>query len=158
MSSQNSIPRPPNSPIRPQCHSCCFGFSGIGNLWNTPPKFNIAPKKMVVGRLLSYWEGDLYFGRVIPADDFPEPVPCMKELSFFNKFASTKLVGFTFPKWMLKLLRFKIPNLNENQQKLLTLHQQPIRISLVHLETSYIWQQYQHEETSSASSIQNKEP
>ena len=24
---------------------------------NTPPKFNIAPKKMVVGRLVSFWEG-----------------------------------------------------------------------------------------------------
>ena len=35
---------------------------------------------------------------------------------------------------MLKLLRFKVPNLNTNQQKLLTLHQQPIRVTLVHLK------------------------
>ena len=36
---------------------------------DTPPKFNIAPEKMVVGRLVSYWEGNssgamLNFGRV----------------------------------------------------------------------------------------------
>ncbi len=34
---------------------------------DTPPKFNIAPEKKVVGRLLSYWEDDfsmLNFGRV----------------------------------------------------------------------------------------------
>ena len=38
-----------------------------------PPKFNIAPEKMVVGRLLSYWEGNfsgamLNFGRVSQKD------------------------------------------------------------------------------------------
>ena len=51
----------------------CLRFTVVhpGHLsWiHTPLKFNIAPEKMVVGRLLSYWEGDfsgamLNFGRV----------------------------------------------------------------------------------------------
>ena len=31
---------------------------GDGGREHTPPKFNIAPEQKVVGRLLSYWEGN----------------------------------------------------------------------------------------------------